>query len=291
MKINIPSRQPFSLSSVIHSHGWARLAPFRIGEEAEDLIYIFNSIDSVVVRLTIQEYEQGVSVIIDGDLSEKGIEQVTSAVEWMLALEEDFSEFYRLAEGEPKLQHAMQKAQGRLLRSPTLFEDVVKTILTTNTSWSGTIRMTETLVNQFGEPFPGSDDEFSFPLPEKIAGSDEQTLREITRLGYRAPYILHLAREVASGSFDLEGLKTSHLPSKELHKKLLAIKGVGNYAAANLMMLIGNYEYLTIDSWAKKMVSKEFYNGEQISAKEVEQVFEAWGKWRGLAYWLWDWSD
>jgi 3-methyladenine DNA glycosylase/8-oxoguanine DNA glycosylase len=65
---------------------------------------------------------------------------------------------------------------------------------------------------------------------------------------------------------------------------------VGNYAAANLLMLLGYYNYLTVDSWALKMVSHEWYGGEPITPWEVEQAFEKWGDWKGLAYWLWDWS-
>ena len=57
------------------------------------------------------------------------------------------------------------------------------------------------------------------------------------------------------------------------------------------VMLLGYYEYLTIDSWAINMVSQEFFNGDSIGPEQVKTVFEPWGKWKGLAYWLWDWSD
>ncbi|MGB3702526.1 MAG: hypothetical protein WA997_14755 [Anaerolineales bacterium] len=291
MKLKLKAKPPFSLNSVIHSHGWARLAPFLYVEGKEDLGYIYRDKNGRVIKLNIIENEKGVSVDIHGKGEQHELDEITAAVKWMLALNNDFSEFYRLTKSEPKLRHVEEKAQGRLLRSPTLFEDTIKTILTTNTSWTGTIRMTEALVNHFGEPIPGSTTEFSFPTPERISTSDEQALREITRLGYRAPYILNLAREVASGTLDLEALKTSELPGDQLHKQLISIKGVGNYAAANLMMLLGRYDYLTIDSWAIKMVSQEFFDGDPISPKDVERIFEPWGKWKGLAYWLWDWSD
>jgi 3-methyladenine DNA glycosylase/8-oxoguanine DNA glycosylase len=39
------------------------------------------------------------------------------------------------------------------------------------------------------------------------------------------------------------------------------------------------------------MVSKEFYNGEPVTRKDVETVFAPWGEWQGLAYFLWDRSD
>ena len=37
-----------------------------------------------------------------------------------------------------------------MVRSPTVFEDVVKTICTTNTSWGGTTRMVNALVEHLG---------------------------------------------------------------------------------------------------------------------------------------------
>jgi 3-methyladenine DNA glycosylase/8-oxoguanine DNA glycosylase len=130
----------------------------------------------------------------------------------------------------------------------------------------------------------------AFPAPEQLASQDEATLRAEAGLGYRAPYVLQLAREVASGELDLEALKNPSLPTEAVRRRLLAIKGVGDYAAANLLMLLGRYEYLPVDSWALKMVSKEWFGGEPVGRVEVEAAFAAWGVWQGLAYWLWDWS-
>ena len=291
MKLQLAAQPPFSLSSVINSHGWGKLTPFHLDEGNDGFTYIYWSKNNQVFKLDIQEISEGVVVHIPGNVEQNDLDCITADIIWMLVLDEDFSEFYRLAKQEPKLNQVEDKAQGRLLRSPTLFEDTIKTILTTNTSWGGTIRMNDSLVSQFGDPLPGSTTEFAFPTPQVIASSDEQTLREITRLGYRAPYILNLAREIDSGILDLESLKTSDLSGDQLHKKLTSIKGVGNYAAANLLMLLGHYEYLTIDSWAIKIVSKEFFNGNPISPADVESVFKPWGKWKGLAYWLWNWSS
>ena len=291
MKIELSAEPPFSFGSVVNSHGWARLAPFKTIEGEDDLIYIFRLGNQQVVKLDIKDTTNGVSIAIQEEVSDDGVNEIKSAVAWMVALNENFQDFYKLTKNEPKLSHIEEKAQGRLLRSPTLFEDTVKTILTTNTSWSGTIRMTESLVSQFGDPLPGSNEQFSFPNPGKIASSNEDTLRKKTRLGYRAPYILDLARKVDAGDLELEELKNSDISGEQLHKQLTTIKGVGNYAAANLMMLLGHYDYLTIDSWALKMVSQEFFNGNPIHPDDVEEVFEPWGKWKGLAYWLWDWSE
>ena len=68
------------------------------------------------------------------------------------------------------------------------------------------------------------------------------------------------------------------------------IKGVGPYAAANLLMILGRSDFIPVDSWAMKMVSHEWYDGEPVTPKQVEEHFEAWGEFKGLAYWFWDWK-
>jgi 3-methyladenine DNA glycosylase/8-oxoguanine DNA glycosylase len=290
MKFKLPAKQPFSLNAVLYSHGWASLAPYSLTSDGEGLLYVFRLTSGRGLQVQINPAADGVSVELEEQLKEEERSVIKRNVTWMLGLDQEFTEFYKLAKQEPKLKHIVKKAQGRLLRSPTLFEDTVKTILTTNTAWNGTIRMAQKLVDQFGTELKNDPGKRAFPSPGQIAASDESTLRNETRLGYRSPYILDLAQKITSGDLNLEQFKSEDLPTEHLRKRLLAIKGVGNYAAANLLMLLGHYSYLAIDSWALKMVSHEWYRGEQIGPSEVEQSFERWGKWKGLAYWLWDWS-
>jgi 3-methyladenine DNA glycosylase/8-oxoguanine DNA glycosylase len=290
MRLELAAKPPFSLYSVIHSHGWAGLAPFTLDEENNEFSYILALENQRVIELIFEEIAEGVSVEISGPVDDTEEKEISDVVTWMLGLDRDFTEFYALVKGEPNLQNIEANAQGRILRSPTLYEDTIKTILTTNTAWSGTIRMVDVVVEQFGMSLPGSNSKKAFPDPAAIAATDEMTLREKTRLGYRSPYILNLSREIASGNLELESLKRTNLPVEEVRKILLSIKGVGSYAAANLLILLGYYNYLTIDSWALKMVSHEWYGGDPITPTEVEKAFEKWGEWKGLAYWLWDWS-
>jgi 3-methyladenine DNA glycosylase/8-oxoguanine DNA glycosylase len=290
MKLTLSARPPFSLSTVVRSHGWIRLAPFAEDDHTGGFTYVGQLESGQVVEMLVQEVPGGVGVELDGQLSEPESVEVARQVAWMLGLDQDFSTFYALASQEPRLAQAEARAQGRLLRSPTLFEDAVKTILTTNTSWAGTIRMVQALVSQFGAPLPADPVRRAFPSPERLAASDVETLRSAAGLGYRAPYVLELARSVACGALDLEGFRLADVPTLELRQQLLAIKGVGDYAAANLLMLLGRYDFVPVDSWALKMVSHEWYGGQPVGRAEVEAAFERWEEWKGLAYWLWDWS-
>lgn len=290
MHITLKARPPFSLKPVINSHGWIRLIPFQETQEKVGFTYTDQLSSGKVVDFAVNEVSHGVKVTVGIEINASEREEIAQKISWMLGLEQDFNEFYDLAKDEPKLAHVASSARGRLLRSPTLFEDVVKTILTTNTLWAATIRMNTNLVSQFGEPLRSDPDRKAFPTPERLAATSEDTLRQETRLGYRAPYILDLARAEASGELDLEILKEIDLPTPELRKRLLAIKGVGAYAAANLLMLLGRYDDIPIDTWAFKMVSHEWYDGEPVGLAEVKAHFDKWGEWKGLVYWMWDWS-
>jgi 3-methyladenine DNA glycosylase/8-oxoguanine DNA glycosylase len=291
MRLTLAAVPPFSFSAVVGSHGWAQLAPYRAAPVTSELTYVHRLDSGRVTELCIGEAEGGVTVQADAPLDESEQAQIARDVTWMFGLEQDLSPFYARARNEPKLAQTEARAQGRVLRCPTLFEDAVKTMLTVNTSWAGTIRMVEALVAQFGEPLPEDTSRRAFASPEQIAAADEGTLRSQTRLGFRAPSVLQLARAVASGALNLEALRSREVPTPDLRQRLLAIRGVGPYATANLLMILGRYDAIPIDSWAMKMVSHEWHGGQPVGPAEVEAAFERWGEWKGLAYWFWDWSE
>ncbi|HTP00850.1 MAG TPA: hypothetical protein VMJ64_05700 [Anaerolineales bacterium] len=293
MQMNLPARQPFNFHSVVHSHGWVQLAPFRYDDNSRMLSYADRLANGRVAEYRICAASKGVSVEVAGRLGKAEQAEVAGKVTWMLALDQDFSAFYKAARLEPKLRDAKRLARGRVLRSPTFFEDILKTILTTNTLWAATKRMNLNLIAAFGEALPvsrGSDERKAFPTPTAIAAASPDVLRGTVRVGYRAPSIHELAARVASGDLDAESFKDSTLPTLDLRKELLKIRGIGPYAAANLLMILGRSDFIPVDTYALKMVSHEWYEGRAITAKEVEAAFEDWGEHKGLAFWFWDWK-
>lgn len=289
MILQLSARPPFSFDAVANSHGWRQLAPF--GRAGDALSYVLRLGSGRVIALHLTGAHDGVRVAADGDFVAAEQAEIAAAVAWMFGLEQDLSAFYEAAHGEPKLAHVRTGGHGRILRSATLFEDVVKTILTTNTAWSSTKRMIANVVSLFGAPLPADPSCRAFPTPAQLAASDESTLRTVARLGYRAAYVFDLAQRVAGGALDLEALRTSDLPTPELRKRLLALKGVGPYAVAHLLMLLGRYDAIPIDSWALSQVAREWHGGARIGPAEVEAAFARWGAWKGLAYWFWQWTN
>lgn len=282
---------PFDFAATAASHGWVALAPnaWDAGREAIERVH---RLTSRVILLRITGGPDEVRVELPGTDGHPGPltpaerREVRDAVAHMLRLDEDLTGFHALCREQGGPWAVATRGLGRLLRSPTLFEDAVKTILTTNVQWGGTRRMVRELVEAFGEPHPADDELRAFPTPEAIAAADPEAFSERVGLGYRAPYVHELARRVAAGELDLEGLAGSDLPTPSLERELRGIRGVGPYAAATLLMLIGRYDVLPVDSVFRSFVARRHFGGEAVPDAEARAVYEPWGRWRYLAYWV-----
>jgi N-glycosylase/DNA lyase len=215
-------------------------------------------------------------------------DRLLGTVRHMLRLDDDLSTFYAVAAEDDDLAWAASGA-GRMLRSPTVFEDVVKTVCTTNCSWALTTKMTTALVEHLGDPAP--DGRRAFPSAEAMAAADEAFYREIARSGYRAPYLRALARSVATGEVDLEALTDPELPDDEVAAQLLALPGIGPYGAAHVMLTsLGRYSRLVLDSWTRPTYAK--LAGRKAKDSTIERRFRRYREWAGLAFWLYltrDW--
>src|SRR5260221_3952 len=290
LQITVP--KPYDFASSVRDHGWIALAPFRWHDDESALQRVERLRDGKVVLLTVtatdanEAVQVSINVQTDGDITPAEQAEILEKVRWMLKLDEDFADFYALVARDPELAAKLIGGRGRLLRSPTLFEDVVKTICTTNTNWAQTKGMVARLVARVGDSYPLDPERHAFPTPDQVAAAGEDVFQTDIRLGYRNAYILQLARELAEGRCDLEALKTSSLPVKELKKELKSIMGVGDYAAHTLMMILGRYDEVAVDSELRSFVGKKYGAGGALTEKEMVAIYEGWGRWKYLAYWF-----
>jgi 3-methyladenine DNA glycosylase/8-oxoguanine DNA glycosylase len=221
----------------------------------------------------------------------------------MFRLDDDLREFHRECRASDRLRWVARLGLGRFLRNPSLFEEFVKVLLTTNVNWAGTKQMTARLIDAFGEPVRarrGSDPKASdpvseardrdelraFPAPEALAGTTESVLRSRCRLGYRAPYLLTFADDVASGRLSLEPFEDLSVDTPTLARELGLIKGFGPYAVNALLMSLGRFERIILDSWIRKMVARRYFKNPMVSDRSIERVYKPWGKWKALACWF-----
>ena len=283
----------------IVSHGIAALPPARVDEDARVLEMTLPVQGARPHTVTVTEGDgRAVVTALGAAPSARKAGKVIAGIEHVLRLDEDLSDFYALVADDPDLAWATEGA-GRMIRSPTVFEDVVKTICTTNCAWSATERMVAALVEHLGEPAAGApiDGPYgrAFPTPERMATAGEDFYRDVVRAGYRGPYLISLATSVAEGSIDLEELSTlghEELSDDEVVARLLALPGVGPYAAAHVMMLVGRYSRLILDSWTRPTYAR-LNGGRAVKDATIERRFRRYGRYAGLAFWLYltrDWA-
>jgi N-glycosylase/DNA lyase len=201
----------------------------------------------------------------------------------MLRLDDDMTEFYIRMAGESEFSWIPTQGAGRMLRSPTVFEDLVKMICTTNCSWALTQKMVTGLVENLGRE--SNDGRRAFPTPEAMALMPEKFYVNEVRAGYRAPYFKELADRVASGELDVEGWLKSPLSTLDLIKAMREVKGVGPYAAENVLKLIGRYDGLALDSWTRAKFFEVRNNGHKATDKKIARYYSRFKEWRGLALW------
>jgi 3-methyladenine DNA glycosylase/8-oxoguanine DNA glycosylase len=267
--------EPVDFRRTLASHGVASLPPSHIDEEAWTLeVTLPSGRGARTVR--VSEDRPGAARV------EGATNAILGQLRHMFRLDDDLSHFYAVARDDPQLAWAAAGA-GRMLRSPTVFEDVVKTICTTNCAWGGTVRMVTALVEHLGVAAPGGGR--TFPRPAAMVEAGEAFYRDVARAGYRGAYLRALAEDVASGGLDLEQLNDPELPVEEVEGRLLALPGVGPYAAAHVMLTsLGRYSRLVLDSWTRPTYATLI--GRKASDKTIARTFRRYGDFAGLAFWL-----
>ncbi len=277
-RLKLPLPAGFHLPSAVCRYGFYLLAPNRWDHAAAVLRRpLHTGRDRVEVR--IHQRHDLLRIDCHRRLSRDEQTEVRRQVKRMLRLEEDFTEWHRL--------HPAARRAGfdRLFRSPTIFEDIVKTMTCCNVAWTNTCRMNEQLCERFGEG--------AFPTPQQLAAQSPNRLKQRTSIGYRAPWVIELARSVDSGQRDLSELADEHVNTMELHARLRAIRGIGPYAAANLLMLLGRYEHLAIDTetvrHCREHLGWPIPTGAAATAgwrRRIERHYTPYAPYPFLAYWF-----
>jgi 3-methyladenine DNA glycosylase/8-oxoguanine DNA glycosylase len=281
-----PAGEPVDLWRTLVSHGVAELPPSRVDEERRSLVTTVPLLGQRPRTIDVSDGPTGARVEVFGPpLGTRARERVLEVLRAMLNLDEDLSGFYEVAALDPELAWVTRGA-GRMLRSPTVFEDVVKTICTTNCAWSATVRMVTALVDHLGEASAGGHAR-AFPTPAAMAAAPASFYRDVARTGYRGAYLQTLAAGVVEGEVELESLRSTppeELDDAEVAKRLLALPGVGPYAAAHVMMLLGRHSRLILDSWTRPKWAR--LNGRRAKDTTIERRFRRYGRYAGLAFWL-----
>jgi 3-methyladenine DNA glycosylase/8-oxoguanine DNA glycosylase len=291
LRIRTPT--PFELDVVLRGHGWVALAPHDYQREAGLLTTTLDlaslpgqrkTAPVVAIEARQRKPERlDVRVTARRSLARAELELVRTALVTSLALDVELEPFWQRCAATTRLRWVGQRGAGRLMRSPTLFEDLLKLLMTTNCAWSNTKSMVARTTETLGRRAPNGRP--AFPSAATCAGQTEQFWRDEVRVGYRAPHCRALAEGFASGSLSTEWFCDPNLTTDELRARLLALPGFGPYAAGQALRLLGRYDDLALDSWVRKRAA-ELHGLPSGDDRAIARHYDEFADFAGLALWM-----
>lgn len=262
---------------IITAHGWYQLAPFHYDADTHTLERVHELASGQVGLLTV--WAEGAALRWQfSELPDGYDADIQVAVERMMTLDWPLADFQAAMQVFPRYAAWMARGWGRLLVAPTVWEDLAKTLLTTNTTWAQTRQMTARLCS-LGTRW---QDRHAFPTPLQVAALPLDTFSEVTRLGYRAASLHDLAQRIAQG-LDVEAWRT--LPSADLYQQVRGLRGFGDYAAATMLRLLGHFDRLAIDTECRAAY-RYVVGHSTFTDNDIRQHYAQYGRWQNLVMWM-----
>lgn len=282
--LTLPLPRGFDLKKAVCSYGYFLLAPNHWDVKRRVLYRPLRTRRGGLVRSVIRQSGRTLQLLCNRGVPRGDHAFVKAQAARMLRLDEDVTAWLAACPDAKRLGFA------RMFRSPTLFEDIVKTITSCNVTWRNTTTMNRLMVEHVGHG--------GFPTPAQLASFGEDNLKARCRVGYRAERIVRLARDVEQGTLDLDWFEHPDRTSDELFDALKAIHGIGPYAAGNLCHLLGRYDRLAIDTETYRHFCLHHGGRRPKTAagyarlhRKIERHYGAFAPFQFKAYWFELWRD
>jgi len=201
---------------------------------------------------------------------------VAKVVEHVLGVDEDLTEFYKIAERDLILHEVPKALLGMRMRATSLWNAMIIAICQQNASFVQGWRMLCRVYKLVGRAVElDGATTITPPSPRDLLAEGALGLLRKAGLGYRAETVVRAASAVKEGL--LEGVE--ELSDQEAEERLREVKGIGTYTARLALVLSQRrYSLLPLDRWLER-IAREVYG-----LDDVERGLEAkWGRWCGLA--------
>jgi DNA-3-methyladenine glycosylase II len=211
---------------------------------------------------------------------------VTSALERLLGLNTDLSEFYRFAGSDRRLGPLARRFRGmKPPRFATVFEAVVNAMACQQVTLTLGVRLLNRLAVSCGTPLGEGDEAVhSFPGPANLAQLSPAGLRRFGFSRQKGRSMIDLATSVAEGRLDLEGLAV--LPDDEAVNRLCELRGVGRWTAEYVLLRgLGRTRVFPGDDvGARNNLRRWLRLAKPLDYEGVRRALSRWGDYPGLVY-------
>lgn len=282
-RLTLAAPRDYVLRRDVCSYGYFLLAPNLWNPRAQTLTRPLDLEGGVATFVISQSPGRGGAVQAHADRALTKAEQAQARGQLGRMLSFDDRGVKQFHAVDPRFRAS---GRGRLFRSPTFFEDVIKTVTSCNVTWPSTIRMNELLCAVINP---------AFPRATQLARRRPATLRSRCGVGYRDARIVELAKLFARGAVDPAWFESPATPDDAIHDALLELPGIGPYAAANIMQLLGRYDRLPVDTESVRHGRSVL--GMTGTSKHIERAihahYEPFGPHKFRSYWfeVWDYYE
>ena len=233
----------------------------------------------------VDKFTIDVSALASGSGGEN-VHQLRAHLDRVLGLKDDLPSFYKTFNDDERLRSTFSRLRGlRLMRGTDLYESLIFSILSQNSSAQKMNMTARRLMQHYGSKveFPDGSTHFLFPKAETLARSTPRQLRATTSMGYRAKPVVEVSRLVFRGEIRLDQLRECSY--EEAMQVLLDLPGVGpKVADCFLLYGLGRLEAAPVDVWIHRIVSELYFKGRKVSRLMTARFLrERFMEWAGYA--------
>jgi DNA-3-methyladenine glycosylase II len=218
----------------------------------------------------VQAWQQSTGALVLRAETEQGIERLR----WILALDDDHSEFLARFADDELLRLPVRELRGlRPLRVPTVAQALLRALCGQLIESNRARELERTIVRATSERVG------RLAKPPTSASLARRSPAELRRLGLHARRGATLVR--LCGSLELERLR--EVPVEAAARRILRERGLGPWSLGVIALEgLGSYRYgLVGDLGLMKLVAA--LRGRWVEADETAELLEPYGEWAGLA--------
>ena len=209
---------------------------------------------------------------------------VTEALDRLLGLQVDLSEFYRLAADDRRLGTLAERFRGlKPPRFPAVFEALVNGIACQQFTLTVGIRMLNSLAENYGATIAGSQIH-AFPRPSDLAALKPEKLKSLKFSRQKTRALIELSSAVVEGELNLEELAA--LNDEAAAERLLQLWGVGRWTAEYALLRgLGRLDVFPGDDvGARNNLQRWLRLKKPLDYEGVRRTLNRWEPYAGLIY-------
>lgn len=225
------------------------------------------------------------TISVPGTRSGRVLDAAVADARWVCGAHLDLDTFYRAIKGDAVLGPLAPRLYGlRPTLTPSPFEMLVGSVCAQQVNLTFAFAVRARLVKRYGEAVGvGGAEVFAFPEPVRLARVDPAALRRLQFTTRKSEYIVGLAKQIASGELDVDGLAARE--NDEVIETITRVRGFGRWSAEWFLCRgLGRGDVCPAGDLGVRRAFEHFYGrGKALAEPAIRRRATRWGPHQNLA--------